>query len=303
MNFLECLLQNSKTRVRSSFFIFLVTTTFLTTAGNEANAQIVLKGRVITSTKEAIPFVRIGIVETGVALMSGVDGSFQLQIPEQHKNRLLTFQVPGFKTSSFAIDSLVKEADLLVELAEDITFLNDFVVSNKKVKTKVIGNDGVRKGSDVDKDFEADINMAYAIKVKGKKTPFTVTKLWVLVRNPYSYPYYIRPLVMAYDEEGRKPGKSLIGENIYFEVQEGKGWIELDLEGYNINAEGTIVIGVEWLGTSSEIPYFSISYDFGNAESFRRTMTSEGFKATGKSNWLPYNGQKKRPLIKAEIQY
>lgn len=236
-------------------------------------------------------------------MMSDVEGSFQLQIPEQYKSSNLTFQVPGFKTQSVPIEDLRQESDLRVVLAEDITRLNDIVVSNKRLKHKVIGNDGVRKGSDVDNDFKGDINMAYAIKAKGRKRPYVVTKLSILVRNPYSYPYYIRPLIMTYDEETGRPGKSLLTENIYFEVQEGRGWMDIDLEGYNVAAEGTIVIGVEWLGTSGEIPYFSISYDFGQAESFKRTMTSEGFKATGKSNWLPYDAQRKRPLIKAEIQY
>ncbi|MCE7990419.1 MAG: hypothetical protein HEP71_00510 [Roseivirga sp.] len=289
--------------IASGFFNLLLIASFLFLAKSESYGQVSLKGSVVSEEGKEIPFVRIGIIETRVALMSDIGGNFELQIPDQYKNRSLTFQVPGFKTRSVLLSDLIKESNPRIVLVEDIIVLNDIVVSNKRLKRKVIGNDGERKGSDVDNDFKGDINMAYAIKAKGRKAPYVVTKLSVLVRNPYSHPYYIRPLIMTYDEETGKPGKNLLSENIYFEVEEGRGWMDIDLEGYNVTAEGTIVIGVEWLGTSGEVPYFSISYDFGKAESFRRTMTSEGFKATGKSNWLPYNSQRKRPLIKAEIEY
>lgn len=268
-----------------------------------SHAQVVLKGSVVDARGDAIPFVRIGIIDTRVAMISDVEGKFNLEIPADYESRKLTFLVPGFKTTSLTAKELVAQSGIKVKLDEDITVLNDFTVSNKRLKRKVIGNDGARKGSDLDNDFRGDINMAYAIKARGRKEPYRITKLMMLVRNPYEAPYYIRPLVMAYDEEQEEPGGSLLTENVYFKVEQGNGWMEMDLEGYNVNAQGPVVIGVEWLGTSGETPYFSISYDFGAAESFKRTMTSEGFRATGKSNWLPYNRHRKRPLIKAVIEY
>jgi hypothetical protein len=295
--------KNSKPKRFYRFLKCLLPCVFLFCATLSTSAQINLKGNVVDQLGRAVPFVRIGIVETTVALMSDVEGLFQLEVPEQLGTRQLVFQVPGYKTSAFAIDSLRRQDRLQIVLEEDITVLNDFVVSNRKLKTSVIGNDGRRKGSDVDNDFKGDVNMAYAIRVKGKKTLYKITRVWAFVRNPYEYPYYVRPLIMNYNEGKGKPGKDLIEKNIYFEVEKGNGWIEMNLEGHEIYAEGPIVIGVEWLGTSGEIPYFSISFDFGKAESFHRTMTSEGFKGTGKSNWYPYNDQRKRPLIKAEIQY
>jgi hypothetical protein len=289
----------------STFFLLRVSfiIVILLCPSSFINAQIILKGRVITIDEESIPFVRIGIIETEVALMSDVNGHFTLEIPEKYGNELLTFQSPSFKTSSFSINELSTSADLQIKLPEAVTHLNDFVLSNKKLKSKIIGNEGKRKGSDVDIDFKDDINMAYAIKVEGRKEPFKIAKLMVYVKNPYPYPYYIRPLVMTYDNQKGRPSKDLISQNIYFEVQEGNGWMEMDLEEFNVSAEGDIVLGVEWLGTSGETPYFSISFDFGQSQSFRRVMTSDGFEAKGKSNWLQYNQDRKRPLIKAVITY
>lgn len=266
-------------------------------------AQLRLSGRVLDREGEVVPFVRIGIVETKVALMSEFDGTFSLSIPEEFRTRSLTFQVPGFRTTSFNIDSLSRLNSMEIRLEEDITVLRGVVVTNKRLKTKVIGNNGNRKSSDIDNDIQGDINMAYATLVKGKKQPYRIKKIAVYLRNPYPEKYYVRPLVMQYDEEKRRLGSSLIPNNVFFEVGEVNGWFEMEIEDLDITTEGDVVIGVEYLGSTREQAYFSISFNFSGGVNFKRTNTSDGFDAISSHSWYPYEAHRRRPLIRAEIEY
>ena len=111
----------------------------LTLALGENFAQITVNGSVKNSdTQEPIPGVNVIIKNTTNATVTGVDGSFQIEVPDQ--NTILVFSSIGFVKTEVVVGN---QTSLNVSLKEDIEALSEVVIigygeqSTKEVSTAV----------------------------------------------------------------------------------------------------------------------------------------------------------------------
>ena len=104
-------------------------------------------GKVINhKNKEAIAFVTVGLMKENIGTNASEDGSFQLVSTKIKLNDTLIFSSVGFATLKLPVDKF-KTDNIVVELSEQQTILNEVIVTNKSFWTSVTLNDFSKCGN------------------------------------------------------------------------------------------------------------------------------------------------------------
>lgn len=207
--------------MRSVLFSFLVFSCLIS-AG-----QVLIKGRVVTSDAEPIPFVNIGIVDTHIGTISELNGEFDLLVPAEYVGQNLLVSCVGFHRQSFKIQA-TKEQELEVILKENVSQLQEIVISEKRDKPKIEKVGGVYSTAS---RFMTDVDYAGSAIAQLVKTEFDTTFIhWVSL----GYSSRLRDLKMRIkflrvDEEG-KPGEEIIPKEIIVDLLPHDGYTKFNLE-------------------------------------------------------------------------
>ncbi len=257
-----------------------------------SQAQVLLTGRVTDARGGAIPYARIGIIDTRVAMISDIEGRFSLSIPAAYKSRKLTFQAPGYRTESFKIDSLMSQDKVHLILKENTRLLEAVTVKKKRYrpKNKTLGNKSLPPYAQASYGshwtlvtlIEAD-QMSQVMNVKihiGETRRDFVT---------------LRPVLYAFDPVNHRPAKELTERNEFLKARVKKGWLDYDLSAQALYPEGAFFIGFEILSASEDEGDVAVSASLGGKNKHvmweRPSFTSAWRKA---SNTY---------MIKARIEY
>ena len=116
--------------------LFLFTTLF--TFGQNI-ADGVIKN---AQTNEPIPYVNIGILNRDKGTVSNENGEFTLEIPNEFINDTIKISSIGYESRIFIANEFIKtlKENKNITLSEKVIELNEVVVSNKKLKEKILGN-------------------------------------------------------------------------------------------------------------------------------------------------------------------
>ena len=121
-------------------------------------------------------------------------------------------------------------------------------------KTKLIGNKP-RSGS-ANSSFSVIKGNQVAIKMKAGKKPVQLLKFSFDVENRDRDSLQFKVNVYPYDVS---VGENLVKQDITGTIHRGKNKINVDLEPYNIQAKGTVLVAIEWLKTDEGAnPSFAI---------------------------------------------
>ena len=101
--------------------------------GLQVNAQTTVSGKVANQKGDPLPAVNIQLKGTNIGTASLEDGSFSLSIPAG-TNKTLIFTLVGFLSQTVQVGTQV--SDLLVEMKEDISNLEQVVVTGLATKIK-----------------------------------------------------------------------------------------------------------------------------------------------------------------------
>lgn len=83
-----------------------------------AQDVILITGKVIDKkTKEAIPFVNVGVINTYIGAATNMDGFYELKIPVKHKNKTIEISAVGYSTVKESVANAAKAKTLNVALA------------------------------------------------------------------------------------------------------------------------------------------------------------------------------------------
>jgi hypothetical protein len=224
-------------------------------------AQLDYKGKVIdTKTKEAIPYVNIGIAGAGIGTVSDEKGLFHLTInPNEYpKNTQILFSALGYETFYIAVSNINKVYNAYPEvtLEPSIFELDEVVVSNKGERF-IQDNIGYRNYGERSFGYWKDNialggELASRIKVrKGlRKLNSFEFEVW---QNP-SDSLLLR--VNIYDSDGQlgKPRTNLntSGKNIFCIISKDDKMVRVDLEPFDIYTKDDFLISLELLEVFGE---------------------------------------------------
>ncbi len=213
-------------------FLFLV---FLST---EVSSQITVRGTVYDSTSEQpLPFVNIGVRGQNLGTVSLQDGKFVLA--GLNKGQKLLFSMVGYKSSEIDIESLQEK----IFLAASNTRLQEVVVKSSKLKKGFLGNRTSSKL--INGGFSVDFLGAEAgVPIRAKKAEtFINTFHFFIARNDYDS---LRFRINIYELRGNEVGKRILNHNVIIK-NASEGWNNVNLEPYDVVAEGDFMISLEWL--------------------------------------------------------
>lgn len=229
-----------------------------------------------TTSKSPIGYVNIGIVGKNVGTVSDEKGNFVIELNDQYDKDTLKFSMIGFKNLQFVVgnfkkDFLSKNGNIQIDLAQNITFLNEVIIKPKKYSTKIIGN--TTNSSSIVGGFTSnDLGSELGTVMKIKKSPAFIENVnFNIAVNKYDS---ITFRINIYKMRNGIPVENIFKNPLFVTTKIKKGTLSIDLRKYNLIVEDTFLVSIEWIkDLKGSNLYFSGG--FLNQDSYSR-KTSQG---------------------------
>jgi CarboxypepD_reg-like domain len=204
----------------------------------------IIEGRITDSkTNEPLEYVSIGIINTNFGTITDTNGYFKFEAKVEELS-IVRISMIGYEPQKFTVKALrnnkneIKLNETTIELAEIII---------KPTKERKIGATSYSWSSGWSGWGGLRTRKGYEIGILldlGSK-PVEVKNLNILLKrqsfDKTLFRLHIRAIkdTLITDE--------LLTENIIFPVTKESGWVEIDLESYNIVLSGKVGVTLEWL--------------------------------------------------------
>lgn len=215
-------------------------------------AQKTLKGVIKDgATTENLAYVNIGIVNQNVGTVSDKNGNFSLSISDNIAGEMLKISSIGYQTIIIKVSDF--EAQIaknnIVYLEKSVAILNEIVIKNKNLKTRVLGN--VLERKTVSAGFANNVlgnEIGIIIKIK-KKPTFIESFNAIVDYNKYKV---FKFRINFYSVKNGLPNATLLQENIIVSSIVKNGLMTIDLNDYNIVMYEDFFVSIELIEQMGE---------------------------------------------------
>jgi CarboxypepD_reg-like domain len=207
-------------------------------------AQQQIKCTLIDSASgKAIEFANVGILNKGIGTVSNEKGEFNLTVPDSLKKQLVKISMIGYQSKTMPAEVLEKKSKLFLTA---VNFnLKEVVVSPKKNKIKIIGNDTRTKA--VSAGFTSNnLGTELAVKLNIKNPNTQIRKFFVNINSKDTVNPIFRLNLYTVAKKGG-PGENILKQNIIIPVKSMPSFIEVDLMPYGIYVDEDVYISIEWI--------------------------------------------------------
>lgn len=213
--------------------------------------QVFFEGKVINAkSKDIIPFATIGLMKENIGTNAIEDGSFSLLSKPSKANDTLIISCVGFVTQKLPVSGN-SITNLIIELTEQVTVLNEVVVLNKTTWTTITLNDFSKCGNNFLTTNGYQTQLAQHFKVDDFNSLLTDIKICTKsmgILDPEKTIFRIR--IYDIDTVTKSPSSDLCDQII--EVKNKSKFINLNVEKYKILIPNKdFFVAIEWL----KIPY------------------------------------------------
>lgn len=212
-----------------------------------ANLQCqIIKGKVVdASSNNALEYASIGVINTSIGTITNEAGEFNLNVEKSTSTSIVRFSMMGYEPVSLSIGELT-DKDNIIKLNEKPIQLNEVSVSPNNVFRKIgitsqrnkvglcgWGGDKRGKGHEIGSRFDLGNSISRIQKIS-----FYIDKQSF---NNCLLRMHIRSI------NNGIPDKELINENVLFNISKSSGWIDSDLNKYDIFLKGEVAVTLEWV--------------------------------------------------------
>jgi len=214
----------------------------------EKPKEILLSGKIQDSkTKEKLPYVNIGVLNKDWGTVSNKKGVFDLELNETFINDTLRISIVGYKPQTVLVKTLMnRKAGYNINLEEEISELNEVVITAKKWKYKTIGNK--TKSKFLGSGFAYDmLGAEMGIRINIRKKPTFVNAFnFHISYNRLGAKAIFR--LNMYKIKGGKPTDNILKESILIPVESKQtGIFTIDLKKYDIVLTDDVIVMLEWV--------------------------------------------------------
>ncbi|TPG38840.1 carboxypeptidase-like regulatory domain-containing protein [Flavobacterium pectinovorum] len=236
-----------KTMIRAITIILLFS---LTTVFSQ---ETTIKGFVLDNLKKPIRYANVGILNKPIGTVTNNEGEFILKIDASLALDTLKISSLGFKSTEFIIKNLLDNKITDISLESHIEELEEVVISTDNLKRYTEGKEKTKSKNQV---FFANpeiknINLGSQIGRKfilSSKKPSILEELKFYIKeNNYEK---IKFRINIYSVHNEIPTNRINKIDIYSEVQNIKGWVNVSLTDYNIVVKDDVIVTVEWIEAS-----------------------------------------------------
>jgi hypothetical protein len=197
------------------------------------------------SNDDPLIYASIGVIETSVGTITNEEGDFNLEVKGIPVNSRVRFSMIGFKSRIFTIEELSNKDNIILLESEIYKLPEVFVIPAGKIRK--VGTSGYTfrggvcgwGGTQTGKGWEI------GTKIELGELPVRLKSLHIRV-NSQSYDSTLFRLHIRNIVEDI-PGSELLNNNILISLIKETGWIEIDLNKYNLVYEGDIALTLEWI--------------------------------------------------------
>ncbi len=205
----------------------------------------VLSGQVTDAQKRPLAYVSIGVVNTSTGTVSDENGQYVLYL--QTTQTEVLFSMIGYKSVKINLETLRQNKGLVV-MQEQVQQLAEVVITNRELKTKVIGSSDTKTNSSTNfaisgkprQNLGAEIGRKFNLPSR----PTRLLKYRVYVKCGFEEATF-RVNVYAH-----KDFSNLLNNNIYCTAKKGQSWLEIDLTPYDIVTDENVVISLQWVAAT-----------------------------------------------------
>lgn len=213
----------------------------------------VLSGQIIDKkTNQPLSYVNIGILNQEIGTVTDIEGKFVLPIRNEFINDTIRISYIGYKPIELLIKD-IKQIDkpLPIKLEEQISELNEVVITAKVFKKKTLGNKTESKFLSTGFSYD-QLGAEMGIKINIRKNPTLVEAFnFNISYNRLSAKSIFR--VNFYNIKNNKPFENILTKNILVPIEPKQtGQIKVDLKPYNIVLNDDVIVALEWVDSEGE---------------------------------------------------
>ena len=227
-------------RIISSALLFLFG---LLLSAQDHDSLVRITGQLVDAeTLDGIEYVNIGIQNTPVGGISGLNGCFDLELDLiKYMDSSILISAIGYEPVLLEIERIDLNDSLIVYLQPQIYHIDEIVFEGKRLKLK---NYGIKGGGDgIIRGMLHGLEKAYFIPVK--KDIIKIRDVNFCLRSGFDTVTY---RINFYEHKDKAPAKRISMENLIFsQVSDEAGWIKCDLSGHQLIFESDFFIAVELL--------------------------------------------------------
>ena len=216
--------------------------------------ELILTGSVQDSkTNAALAYVNIGVLNKDWGTVSNKEGFFELELNETHIKDTLRISMIGYKPQNILVKTLMnRKGGYKINLEEEISELNEVVITAKKWKFRTIGNK--TKSKFLGAGFAYDMlgaELGARINIK-KKPTFVRAFNFNVSQNRLGAKAVFR--LNIYKIKNGIPTENILKESILIPVESGQtGFFTMDLKKYDIVLTDDVIVMLEWVEVEGQI--------------------------------------------------
>ena len=212
------------------------------------HAQDLLRGTVLSNENgKPLPYVNIGIVHRSLGTVTDEHGNFNFFIPADNHKDSIQISMIGFESRTFLVREFIEIMleNPTIKLNGKAEELLEVVVSNRKLKTKILGNRSTSRKNYYEASAEF-LGSEVGVKIKIKRAPTYLKKFNVRMLTKKHERFKFR--LNIYNIKDGLPNQNLLKDNIIVDARDIKeGQIEVNLEPYEIYVEDDFFVTLEWI--------------------------------------------------------
>jgi hypothetical protein len=204
-----------------------------------------ITGKVVSmQTGRPLMYASIGIVNTRFGTIANEKGEFTLSLKDISPDLTLKISMIGYEAKSFKLKEL-SDQNNTIELEQKTVNIEEVIVNSggvlRTVGTKkysmhrVCGWGGDRRGQGHEIGTAIDLG----------QVPVRLEKLHIHIHKQSFDSSLFRLHIRTIKD--KLPNEELLNEDIILPVSGYKGWVEFDLNKYNIVLKGEVALSLEWL--------------------------------------------------------
>jgi hypothetical protein len=203
-----------------------------------------VSGIVLSSNlRDTLLYVNIGIENKDIGTVSNNKGEFNLEVEKQHLSDSLKFSMIGYKSKTVPLKAFNGYKTIILE--EQITELQEVIVSNKTYKSIVLGNEKPESFLASLSFNKLEAGNEIGIKVKISKPTIIDTFNLVVIENEYES---LDLRINFYDVTKNEPNQRINKKNIIVRTANVvDGLITVDLTEYDLVLQDDFFVSVESL--------------------------------------------------------
>ena len=212
--------------------------------------SVTLKGSIRDSeSKLPLAYASVGVLNMPYGTVADSLGVYSFYVEQYSENDSIQVSMVGYFTERITILDLIKSSGKEILLKKQPVMLQEVTVSNKEMKTEVIGRESSGKFVQVSLHkkgaAQETVGSEFGIKMSTEHAAILKDFNWLISGNNFKS---IKLRLNIYSVKDNLPDTLICKQQIFVTLKKYQtGWNRIELEDYDIAVKGEFIVTLQWL--------------------------------------------------------